>query len=312
MTPPSLTVAREILISAAARARERGDQAEAMAIDVVLAELDARPSVHGAASVIAVSNPPARTAPMPGDPVRTVAVDGGVALDMPAFHAARRAAAHGTAIPPEATADEMLPCPFCRSTTLSVGKPPGGAFPILDRPYVSCTACGARGPLARSDANREAIANWNRRPGDTVHDFKREPSHKLGPDAVAVSAEQRIAATNAKTIRIIGRGMGYGRLMQIVEEQWREVAGDGSELTVGPCAGLLVPCVCTQGGSQPCAWCEGARRVTQRVRNAIEALHVDDATCTMTATPDPARCSTCGAALPLSPGRPGCAECHEP
>lgn len=66
MTPPSLTVAREILTDDAAKARTSGDpvaELAAAAIDVVLAELDRRPSVHGDASVITVSAPAAATAP---------------------------------------------------------------------------------------------------------------------------------------------------------------------------------------------------------------------------------------------------------
>ena len=59
--------------------------------------------------------------------------------------------------------DVMLPCPFCSGTTLIVGAEPGAT-----RPRVVCAACGARGPLTRSDANREAIANWNRRHGSLI------------------------------------------------------------------------------------------------------------------------------------------------
>jgi Lar family restriction alleviation protein len=56
--------------------------------------------------------------------------------------------------------DGMLPCPFCRSTEVNVGVSTGETYP-----RVVCGDCGARGPRARSDADREAIANWNRRPG---------------------------------------------------------------------------------------------------------------------------------------------------
>lgn len=71
----------------------------------------------------------------------------------------QRTATHGTAIPPDALVADMLPCPFCRGQTLSVSMHTGS-----DPPQVRCRDCGARGPHARSDANREAIANWNRRP----------------------------------------------------------------------------------------------------------------------------------------------------
>lgn len=58
------------------------------------------------------------------------------------------------------TEGEVLACPFCRSAEVNVGVSTGETSP-----RVVCGECGARGPRARSDADREAIANWNRRPG---------------------------------------------------------------------------------------------------------------------------------------------------
>lgn len=240
MTPPSLTVAREILADAAAKARASGDpinEIAASAVDVVLAALDQRP---------------ARTVPF-----------------------------------------------------------------VSGCPAVWCRACGAWGPPGRGNAedSGEDIANWNRRKPNTVRLgggievrtrdqavslFGRGTALANAPlpfvmvdgtpiaEPAADPAPAPAGATglDAQTVRILGRGMGYGRLMQVAEEQWRDVAGDGSEFTVGPCAALLVPCLCASAHrSEPCRWCEGARRVTQRVSNAIGVMRVDDATGTMTATP---------------------------
>lgn len=82
------------------------------------------------------------------------------------------------------------------------------------------------------------------------------------------------ADLDAQTVRILGRGMGFGRLMQLTEREWRHDLGldAGAEHTVGPCAALLVPCLCAGDDRlQPCGWCGGTRRVTERVRMAFDA-----------------------------------------
>lgn len=74
-------------------------------------------------------------------------------------------------------------------------------------------------------------------------------------------------------IRKLGLAMGWGHIMQLAEECWREhLAAEGfagGEHTHGPCAALLVPCVCADGpGPGNCDWCCGTARVTKRVKEA--------------------------------------------
>lgn len=77
-------------------------------------------------------------------------------------------------------------------------------------------------------------------------------------------------------VRELGLRIGFGRAMELCERLWREkLANDGmflgGKLTVGPCAGLLVPCVCLKLGEQvgACDWCCGTRRVTEKVKEVI-------------------------------------------
>lgn len=77
-------------------------------------------------------------------------------------------------------------------------------------------------------------------------------------------------------VRAIGDRIGYGRLMQLAEEVWREKASaeglHGSEHTTGPCAAFMVRCQCLEEEKPEldrnghCDWCCGAGRVTERVR----------------------------------------------
>lgn len=84
-----------------------------------------------------------------------------------------------------------------------------------------------------------------------------------------------------EAVRALGDRIGFGRLMQLAEQTWREASGHpGSEHTTGPCAVFMVPCPCREAGESSCDWCCGAGRVTRRVRDAmdgklrIEAPHV--------------------------------------
>ncbi len=67
-----------------------------------------------------------------------------------------------------------------------------------------------------------------------------------------------------------GKEMGFGRLMQLAEECWREIAISkglhGSELTVGTCAAFLVPCPHTiKDDHGHCDICCGSGRITKGV-----------------------------------------------
>lgn len=185
------------------------------------------------------------------------------------------ATTHGTAIPPDATADDMLPCPFCCSTMLSVGKPPGGAFPILDRPYVSCTACGARGPLARSDANREAIANWNRRPQDRPHG---ERYLATAVRSLVVELGLTPSGTGSEDLGIIELEVKRLRAAAPLVDEQRVLAGGPApgtfvRVTAGEHAGFRGT-VQPKAADDPPGWCRVQRYLSTETR-LFEAKSLD-------------------------------------
>jgi hypothetical protein len=74
-------------------------------------------------------------------------------------------------------------------------------------------------------------------------------------------------------VRDLGERIGYGRMMELAEQEWRtKLAGtgypSGGEFSVGPCAADLVSCPCPANG---CDWCCGTKRVTKKVLEAIES-----------------------------------------
>lgn len=85
-------------------------------------------------------------------------------------------------------------------------------------------------------------------------------------------------------VRELGGAIGYGRMMQLAEQEWRKLLARsghaGGEHTTGPCASSMVPCQCrTEKEPQldangHCDWCCGAGRVTKHVRaqQGIRAL----------------------------------------
>lgn len=210
----------------------------ASAIDVVLAALDQ--SIHGAATVIKVATPAAATAPIailigslpgmrsirsredarelfgrrdgdavwdafgraPTPPVFIAAVPEVPAHPAPVEPArmAPHAMTHGTTIPHEALVAELLPCPFCGSTRLSVAVArPGALFPFVD-----CAGCGAQGPVRPgaepARTKREAIAHWNRRAAERA----------AGPPPVAKAQEISPAdLDNLKAIRMAVNRTAY-------------------------------------------------------------------------------------------------------
>lgn len=77
-------------------------------------------------------------------------------------------------------------------------------------------------------------------------------------------------AKEAMAVRELGDRIGYGRLMQLAEQEWREFAAskglDGSEHTVGTCAAFLVPCPHPiKDSSGHCDICCGSGRITKGV-----------------------------------------------
>jgi len=69
-------------------------------------------------------------------------------------------------------------------------------------------------------------------------------------------------------VKALGDAIGYGRLMQLTEETWREKTKfKGSEFTVGACVSFMVPCDHSiKDGNGHCELCCGAGRITKGVK----------------------------------------------
>ena len=69
-------------------------------------------------------------------------------------------------------------------------------------------------------------------------------------------------------VRMLGDKIGYGRLMQLTEETWREKTEfKGSEFAIGACVSFMVPCDHSIKDAQGhCELCCGAGRVTKGVK----------------------------------------------
>lgn len=93
--------------------------------------------------------------------------------------------------------------------------------------------------------------------------------------------EQPRLKAEERAVKALGQSVGYGRMMHLCEQLWRESLitkhglPGGAEFSVGPCAGLLVECPCPKSGQDAnghCDWCCGAKRVTRLVRHAALEL----------------------------------------
>jgi len=75
-----------------------------------------------------------------------------------------------------------------------------------------------------------------------------------------------------KLIKRIGDQIGYGRMMQLAQECWREVlipqGLEGGEFQSGPCVGMTEPCGCKGG----CDWCAGALWLTKHVKTIKDEM----------------------------------------
>jgi hypothetical protein len=84
--------------------------------------------------------------------------------------------------------------------------------------------------------------------------------------------------TEKKLMESLGESMGFGRIMQLANECWREKLKknnmQGGEFVYGPCMALTVPCGCEEDRKQgkSCDWCCGSLRLTEKVK-AIKDLH---------------------------------------
>lgn len=78
-------------------------------------------------------------------------------------------------------------------------------------------------------------------------------------------------------VRQLGNLIGYGRMMQLAEQEWRKMLKkewgiEGGEHTTGPCAALMVKCPHPENGKDEnghCDWCCGSGRVTKKVLAAM-------------------------------------------
>ncbi len=79
-------------------------------------------------------------------------------------------------------------------------------------------------------------------------------------------------------VRQLGEAIGYGNLMSLASDGWREALErdgfpSGGEFSLGPCVAMLVPCPgCIKNPEPHCDWCCGTHKVTQKVAWAIRRL----------------------------------------
>jgi len=81
--------------------------------------------------------------------------------------------------------------------------------------------------------------------------------------------------TEREAVENLAHAIGYGRVMQICMELWRadlaRIGCEGAELTLGPCAAMMVPCrhpVTDANGH--CKVCCGVGRVTKWVAENVK------------------------------------------
>ena len=74
--------------------------------------------------------------------------------------------------------------------------------------------------------------------------------------------------THEDELRELMRTVGYGRTMQMAQEDWRRLLKEdgvaGGEFAVGPCVSMTVPCGCNGA----CDWCGGSGWLTKKVKEA--------------------------------------------
>jgi hypothetical protein len=73
------------------------------------------------------------------------------------------------------------------------------------------------------------------------------------------------------------QGIGYGNMMNLARDLWRELLArinpgtEGGEFAVGPCVGSTVPCGCEV--RHECDWCEGCGWLTEHVKQVKDATN---------------------------------------
>jgi len=97
-------------------------------------------------------------------------------------------------------------------------------------------------------------------------------------DEAALAAARPAGAgyyrADKEAVRELGANIGYGNMMDLAEQCWREMFEARGEPTsgvhtCGPSAGNMVPCLCNETGDDSCDWCCGTGRVTKRVAEAM-------------------------------------------
>lgn len=83
-------------------------------------------------------------------------------------------------------------------------------------------------------------------------------------------------AAEEQMARQLGGQIGYGRMMQLGQQLWREsLAGqgwEGGEFSIGPCVSMTTPCGCNRYN---CDWCCGAGWLTQKVKGIKDSILID-------------------------------------
>lgn len=79
--------------------------------------------------------------------------------------------------------------------------------------------------------------------------------------------------------KILGDDIGYGRMMQLAQELWKENLERenpslvGGEFAYGPCVAMTVSCECERTDENPhCDWCCGSGWLTEKVKEIKDNL----------------------------------------
>lgn len=102
-----------------------------------------------------------------------------------------------------------------------------------------------------------------------------EEVQKVYEEGMALAAERQIRCK--KAVMMLGKGIGFGNMMHLAQECWREVLEEsptgvpGGEFRAGPCVALTVQCDHSKlEEGDHCMWCCGCGWLTQRVAKAKE------------------------------------------
>ena len=95
-----------------------------------------------------------------------------------------------------------------------------------------------------------------------------------------IELRKRMDKQQKPIVKKLGDEIGYGRLMQLTEEMWREKAEfKGSELAVGACVSFMVICDHSiKDDNGHCKLCCGAGRVTKGVKDLADELRASNET----------------------------------